>query len=83
MLFGSLWCDFEYYNTYALGTTKEVITRGMSYIESAMRYAKTDWLSKQSFCYEDQESVELFSTMTVSGLAFGFNLNGKIYDQIR
>jgi hypothetical protein len=81
MEFGSIWCDFQYYKTIATDEIREKLRRRTSFIEPMIRYARTDWLSKQSFCYEDRKSVELFSTMTNSGLTFGFNLNGKVYDQ--
>jgi hypothetical protein len=68
---GSLFCDY-----YAYLTKR---TRKTSSIESIIRYSRIDWLSKQSFCYENQESVELISTMT--GLTFGFHLNTKLYDR--
>jgi hypothetical protein len=75
MEFGSFLCDPNYYATLAERTKRT------SHIQSAIRYARTDWLSKQSFCYEDQEFVELFSTLSSASLACGFNLNEKIYDQ--
>jgi hypothetical protein len=74
-------CDYEYYNLYGPKLMDQEQTSRTSYIESVSRYVRTEWLSKQSFCYEDQKSVELFSTVTHSGLTFGFNLNEKIYDK--
>lgn len=81
LLFASMECDTGYYESYGYYATEQELTNQTTYIESANRYARTDWLSKQSFCYEDQKSVELFSTIATAGVTYGFNLNGEIYDR--
>jgi hypothetical protein len=80
MEIGSQQCDLDYYDSFSPEKTKKLADE-MSYTGRAMRYKDTDWLSKQNFCYEDQESVELFSTLTYIGICFGFNMNENIYDQ--
>lgn len=55
--------------------------RKMTITDRAKRYSRTDWLSKQSLCYEDRESVELSSIVVADGLAYAFNLDEELFDK--
>lgn len=77
---GNTFCST--YGDYEVANSEQAtLARKMSYTMRAKRYSRIDWLSNQSFCYEQKEFVDLFSIVNYGGLSFGFNMDENVFDK--